>query len=86
VASRWKKRPRVPPITIESVARWEHFEVWAEKAGKWELIAAFLDFDVASAVARNYTYRMKLVHAVFEDGRRVQEETLAELGATRHKP
>jgi len=41
---------------------------------------------VASAVARNYTYRMKLVHAVFEDGRRVQEETLAELGATRHKP
>ena len=60
--------------------------MWAEKAGKWELIAAFLDFDVAPAVARNYTYRMKLVHAVFEDGRRVQEETLAELGATRLKP
>ena len=86
MALRWKKRRRVPPSTIEAVARWEHFEVWAEKAGKWELIAAFLDFDVASAVARNYTYRMKLVHAVFEDGRRVQEETLAELGATRHKP
>jgi hypothetical protein len=68
------------------VARWEHFEVWAEKGGQWQLVAAFLDFNVASAVARNYTYRMKLVHAVFEDGRRVTEETLAELGATRQKP
>jgi len=52
--------------------RWEHFEVWAEKAGKWEMVGAFLDFDVASAVARNYTYRMRLMHLVFEDGKKVQ--------------
>ena len=65
--------------------RWEHFEVWAEKAGKWEMVGAFSDFDVASAVARNYTYRMRLLHAVFEDGKKVQEEVLAELGSTRQK-
>jgi len=66
--------------------RWEHFEVWAEKAGKWQMVGAFLDFDVASAVARNYTYRMRLMHLVFEDGKKVQEEVLAELGTTRARP
>lgn len=66
--------------------RWEHFEVWAEKNGKWEMVGAFADFDVASAVARNYAYRMRLLHAVFEEDKRVQEEVLAELGTTRKKP
>jgi hypothetical protein len=66
--------------------RWEHFEVWREQSGKWELVGAFLDHNVASAVASNYSYRMKLVHAVFEDGKRVQEDVLAELGSTREHP
>ena len=66
--------------------RCEHFEVWAEKSGKWEMVAAFADMDVAAAVARNYTYRMRLLHAVFEDGKRVEEQVLAELGTTRQKP
>ena len=64
---------------------WEHFEVWADKGGKWQLIGAFAALDVANAVARNYTYRMKVVHAVFEDGKRVKEETLAQLGSTREQ-
>jgi hypothetical protein len=66
--------------------RWEHFEVWAEKSGKWEMVGVFADIDVAAAVARNYTYRMRLLHAVFEEGKRVQEDLLAELGTTRDKP
>jgi hypothetical protein len=33
--------------------RWEHFEVWADKTGKWELVGAFLDHEVAAAVAKN---------------------------------
>ena len=66
--------------------RTEMFEVWADKAGKWEIVGAFADLDVASAVARNYTYRMKLLHVVFEDGKRVQEDVLAELGSTRNQP
>lgn len=71
------------PFILELRMRWEHFEVWADKKGRWELIGAFLDHDVASAVARNYTYRMKVVHAVFEDGKRIEEQTLVELGSTR---
>jgi hypothetical protein len=66
--------------------RWEHFEVWADKTGKWELVGAFLDHEVAAAVAKNYTYRLRIVHAVFEDGTRVKEEVLAELGSTREHP
>jgi hypothetical protein len=66
--------------------RWDHFEVWADKAGKWELVGAFLELDVASAVARNYRYRIKIIHAFFEDGKRVEEQTLAQLGSTREEP
>ena len=66
--------------------QYEQFEVWAEKNGKWEMVGSFADHDVASAVARNYTYRMKLVHAVYEDGKRVREDLLAELGTTRQQP
>lgn len=66
--------------------RWDHFEVWADKAGNWELVGAFASLDVATAVARNYTYRMKLIHSVFEDGKRVEEQTLAQLGSTREQP
>jgi hypothetical protein len=66
--------------------QWEHYEVWADKSGKWELIGAFLSLDVASAVARNYTYRVKLIHATFEDGKRIEEQLLAQLGSTREEP
>jgi hypothetical protein len=68
------------------MARWEQFEVWVFNKGKWELVAQFNEFDVASAVFRNRTYRQKLVHAVYEDGNRVSEDIMAELGRTREEP
>jgi hypothetical protein len=66
--------------------RWEQYEVWAMNKGKWELIAHFMDLDVASAVFKNRTYRQKLVHAVYEDGKVVQQEIIAEVGSTREEP
>jgi hypothetical protein len=68
------------------MARWEQFEVWVFNKGKWELVAQFNEFDVASAVFRNRTYRQKLVHAVYENDQRVSEDTMAELGRTREEP
>jgi hypothetical protein len=65
------------------MARWEQYEVWAQNGAKWEMIAAFDDFEVASAVARNRPSRMRLIHASYEDGKKVAEDVLAELGATR---
>ena len=53
---------------------------------RWEVSSWFRDFDVASAVARGRSRRMRLIHAVYEDGKRVQEEILAEIGSTREHP
>jgi hypothetical protein len=64
----------------------EQFEIWVENAGKWERLAFFRDFDVASAVFGNRNYRQKLVHATYdENGKKVAEETLAEIGRTREQ-
>jgi hypothetical protein len=54
--------------------------------GKWELIAHFNDFDVASAVFKNRTYRQRLVHAVYEDGKVLKKDVIAEVGSTREEP
>lgn len=56
------------------------------KAGKWELIATFLDFDLASGVFRNRSYRQKLLHVVYEGNVKLQEDVLAEVGSTRVDP
>ncbi len=66
--------------------RWEQYEVWALNGERWESVATFKDFDVASALARSRTDRVRLIHAVYDDGKRVEEDLLAELGATRPHP
>lgn len=65
------------------MARWEQFEVWAQNGAKWEMVGAFDDFEVASAVVRKRSSRTRLIHATYEDGRKVAEDILAELGITR---
>ncbi len=65
------------------MARLEQFEVWVYQNNRWELVAAFFDFDTASAVARNRKARVKLVHATYENGQMVSQETLAEIGSIR---
>lgn len=65
--------------------RFEQFEIWIFQNDRWELVAAFFDFDTASAVARNRKARVKLVHATYEDGRLQAQETLAEIGDIRTK-
>lgn len=65
------------------MARWEQFEVWAQNGTKWEMVAAFNDFELASALARTRGSRMRLIHTVYEDQRIVEQNVLAELGTTR---
>ncbi|HTD24907.1 MAG TPA: hypothetical protein VK738_19800 [Terriglobales bacterium] len=48
--------------------------------------AAFVDFELASAVANTHTHHMRLIHAIYEKGVQVQRNILAEMGATREKP
>jgi hypothetical protein len=65
------------------MARWEQYEIWVQNGEKWEMLASFQDFEVASAVARNRSSRMRLLLATYEDGALVTKDVLAELGATR---
>ncbi len=68
------------------MSRFEQYEIWVLNGDRWELSAWFAEFDAATAVAHSRARRVRLVHAIFEDGKRVQEEILADLGATREKP
>jgi hypothetical protein len=65
------------------MARWEQYEIWVQNGAKWELLACFQDFDVASAVARNHSRKMKLMLVTYEDGVAVNKDVIAELGDTR---
>jgi hypothetical protein len=69
-----------------SVARFQQFEVWQMNRGRWEFVASFLDFDVAYAVARNRNERVRLLKVTYENGAPVEQEIIAEVGATREQP
>ncbi len=47
------------------------------------MLAFFQDFEVASAVARNRSSKMRLIHTVYQDGAMIEQQILAELGTTR---
>jgi hypothetical protein len=68
------------------MAEWDQYEVWVEKRGKWELVASFREFAVASAVARNYSYRMRLIHAHYDNDKLLRQDVIAEVGTTREHP
>ena len=68
------------------MARFEQFEIWVLKGGHWQFSASFQDFDVASAVARNRSSRVRLIHAVYEDNKCVEQEVIAEVGTIRAHP
>jgi hypothetical protein len=66
--------------------RSEQYEIWVDNRGKWELVASFTDMDVAAAVFATRSYRQRLLHTIYEDGRLVQQDVLAEVGRTREEP
>lgn len=66
--------------------RFEQYEVWELRGERWELVAAFVDFDPAAAVASNRNKRLRLIHAIYENGKMVSSETYAEIGNIRKEP
>lgn len=66
--------------------RFEQFEIWEFNQGRWTFIASFRDFEVANALARRRTYRVRLLHVTYDNGTKVAEEVLAEIGETRQQP
>jgi hypothetical protein len=68
------------------MARFEQYEVWEFNDDRWEMVASFRDLDLANAMARRRSYRVRLVRVTYEDGKTVQQEVLTDIGATREKP
>lgn len=69
-----------------SMARFEQYELWEFNHGRWQLVAAFRDFDLASVMARRRSYRVRLMRVTYEEGKPVQQEVLTDIGATREEP
>ncbi len=68
------------------MAKFEQFEIWEFNNGRWEFIASFKDFEIANVMARRRTYRVRLMHVVYENGKAVEQQVLTEIGATRQEP
>ena len=65
--------------------RWEQYEIWAPASGesRWQLVAAFHDFDTASAVAKARGSHVRLIHAKYVDGKLAEQQVILDLGKTR---
>jgi len=68
------------------LARFEQYEICTLNGDKWELSSAFHDFDLASAVARARSSRVRLMRVVYVDGEAVETQVIAEVGGLREHP
>jgi hypothetical protein len=65
------------------VSRFQQFEIWQLVDEQWEMLAYFQDLDVASAMAQPRSNPIQLKRAKYDEGKLVEEEVLAEVGARR---
>jgi uncharacterized DUF497 family protein len=65
--------------------RWEQYEIWAPASGesRWQFVAAFHDFDIASAVAKKRGTHVRLIHAKYVGGKLAEQQVILDLGKTR---
>ncbi|HEU5233146.1 MAG TPA: hypothetical protein VFU50_09815 [Terriglobales bacterium] len=65
--------------------RWEQYEIWAPASGesRWQFVAAFHDFDIASAVAKKRGTHVRLIQAKYVDGKLAEQQVILDLGKTR---
>ncbi len=67
------------------IARWEQFEVYQWDGEKWRLLGAFPDLDVAKAMARTRSTRMRLVRTVYDECNQIEQDVIADLAAVQEK-
>lgn len=65
--------------------RWEQYEIWAPASdpSRWQFVAAFHDFDVASAVAKARGSHVRLIHAKYVGGKLAEQQVILDVGKTR---
>lgn len=57
----------------------EHFEVWVPDLGDWRFKALFRDFNVAWVVAGARAGPVRIVRAMYENGKQAERKVVAEL-------
>ncbi len=60
--------------------RFSQYQILVPSGERWTMIASFLDFNVACAVARSHGGHVRLLLVTYETGRPVEEELVAEIG------
>ena len=65
------------------MSRCEQYEVWSQKEGKWEMAITFFQMDMATSIIPLYPSPMRLVRAVYEGGKLMQQDVVAEKNFTR---
>jgi hypothetical protein len=65
------------------MAELEQFEVLQLQGEKWEMVAAFRDLELAMEVGRARHSNVRVVRIGYQDGKKVSEEILLDLGSTR---
>ncbi|HEY6968914.1 MAG TPA: hypothetical protein VJA94_06910 [Candidatus Angelobacter sp.] len=66
---------------LPPMIRQEQYEIWVQSSSsKWDILGAFRDLDLASAVAKNHSRRSRLICVTFEYGKMISQESVAELG------
>ena len=68
------------------MAGFQQFEIWQMKEQQWEFVASFPDQETAYELARNRKQRVRLLKVRYENGAAVEQEVIAEVGATRNQP
>jgi len=66
--------------------RWEQYEIWVRAEKGWQLICSFADIDTAAALVSARKRQVRLLQVSFEASRRLEEQTIAEIGETRERP
>jgi hypothetical protein len=61
--------------------RQQQYEIWVQHGlRKWEMLASFLDREIASALAQNRKTRTRLICITYEHGRMVSQDLVEEVG------
>ncbi len=63
-------------------ATWEQFEVYQQDGERWRLIGAFPDLDIAKAMARTRSTRMRLVRSLYNECSQIEQDVIADLAAS----
>lgn len=65
------------------MSRVEQFEVLRLIGERWELIGAFPQLELATAVAQSRSANVRIVRVTYEEGKKVAEDMILDLGSTR---